>query len=96
MKTRAQVEQVVYAAIDELNRQNGSHVVKSPETRLFGADSYIDSIALVTLIVLVEGKVNEWLDIQITIADDRAMSCQHSPFRTVSTLIDYVLNLMSV
>ena len=104
MRTRENILEVVlliYSAIDNLNSQNnltvqnGEIITKALTTKLFGADSGIDSIMLVTLIVLVETEVNAWFGTQITIADDRAMSCQHSPFKTVKTLAEYVLTLLN-
>ena len=57
---------------------------------LLGKKSILDSLSLVTLIVVIEQKLKEEQDILITIADERAMSQHKSPFRTVGTLADYV------
>jgi len=65
------------------------------ESRLFGSDSPIDSIALVSLLVEVEQSVNELCNTEIVIADDRAMSQKRSPFRTVGSLGDYIHVLLS-
>jgi len=64
------------------------------DTRLFGGDSHLDSTALVSLIVEVEQQVNETYAIDIVIADDRAMSQAHSPFRTIGSLADYIETLL--
>ncbi len=50
----------------------------------------IDSISLVTLISLVEDAIEDELDIQIIIADEKAISQKNSPFLTVDTLASYV------
>ena len=93
-RSRENVLEKIYLAIDVLNGQYSLYIVKSPETPLFGANSELDSIVLVTLIVTVEERINFWFDTHITIADDRAMSCQHSPFRTIATLAEYVYKLI--
>jgi acyl carrier protein len=63
------------------------------DTRLIGGKALPDSTALVSLIVEVEQQVDDRFGIAITIADDRAISQTRSPFRTVSSLADYVVKL---
>jgi acyl carrier protein len=64
------------------------------DTRLFGGDSPLDSTALVSLIIEVEQQINETYGIDVVIADDRAMSQAHSPFRTIGSLADYIETLL--
>lgn len=64
------------------------------DTRLFGGNSPLDSTALVSLIIEVEQQISETYGIEIVIADDRAMSQQHSPFRTIGSLADYIQTLI--
>jgi acyl carrier protein len=65
------------------------------ESRLFGSNSPVDSIALVSMLVEVEQSVNEQCNTEIVIADDRAMSQKRSPFRTIGSLADYIHALLS-
>jgi hypothetical protein len=71
------------------------HVELSGETRLFGSKGIFDSIGLVSLIVEVEQGVAELTRAQVTLADERAMSQKHSPFRNVESLADYALMLVN-
>jgi acyl carrier protein len=64
-------------------------------TPLLGPRSIVDSLTLVSLIVDVEQRLNEELGISIVIADERAMSQERSPFRTIGTLSDFILLLVS-
>ena len=64
------------------------------ETRLFGAKSGIDSIALVTLIAEVEDVLSNDFSKAVILADEKAMSQKLSPFRRVGTLIDYATSLL--
>lgn len=59
-------------------------------TKLIGRNSVLDSLGLVSLLVDVEQKLFDLFDISITIADERAMSQEKSPFLTIGTLSDYV------
>jgi acyl carrier protein len=63
------------------------------DTRLIGRKGVLDSMGLVTLIVDVEQRLEEEHDIVVVIADERAMSQKHSPFRSVGSLADYILQL---
>jgi acyl carrier protein len=60
------------------------------DTPIFGKQSPLDSIQLVSLIVDIEEGVHEALGIEITLADRRAMSQKQSPFRDVAALCAYI------
>lgn len=64
------------------------------ETYLIGRDAVLDSMGLVTLIVDVEQRLEEEYGIVLVLADERAMSQKHSPFRSVRSLTDYICRLM--
>ncbi len=64
------------------------------ETVLFGGGGLLDSLALVQLIADLEAGISEKFDRDIVIADERAMSRNRSPFRTVATLRDYLAELL--
>ena len=87
----------VLAAVTELNEQlDAEHKLDlDVGTRLPGRSSKFDSFGLVNLIILVEEKLNEKFDSSITLADERAMSQEHSPFRSVKTLADDAYTLLS-
>jgi acyl carrier protein len=93
MVERSQVASAVLAAIEELNQDlpSGAVLEPAPDTVLFGKGSRLDSLGLVNLIVAVEGALADELDVEITLADEKAMSQTSSPFRTVDTLVDYIV-----
>ncbi|PDW04369.1 hypothetical protein [Candidatus Viridilinea mediisalina] len=64
-------------------------------TSLIGKQAVLDSLALVTLIVDLEQRLEEEFEVALTLADDRAMSQQHSPFRTVGSLAEYIGMLLA-
>lgn len=65
------------------------------QTRLFGAKSGVDSMQLVGLIADVEEAVADAFGANVVLADERAMSRTHSPFRRAESLIDYVLEQLT-
>ena len=89
---KEKILEVVYNSTDELNHQLGKEdkLVKSLDTRLFGGYSKLDSLGLVNLLVIMEQNIEDEFDVSITIADERAMSQKHSPFKTIGTLAKYI------
>ena len=64
-------------------------------TRLIGSKAVLNSLGLVSLIVDIEQKLSDDYEISVTIADDRAMSQEKSPFRTVGSLAEYISVLIN-
>ena len=93
---RQQIIEAVYKAIDYTNRQREGEppIRKSMETALFGSSSDLDSLGLVNLVVSVEEKIEEAFSTSITLADDRALSQEMSPFSTVESLVNYIEALL--
>jgi acyl carrier protein len=65
------------------------------DTRLFGGNSQLDSISLVTLIVIIEEKIESEFGDTILLADEKAMSRRTSPFAKIGSLIDYIYDLLN-
>ena len=86
----------IYDAIDEFQKFQTNHykLEKSPEARVFGKNGALDSLGLVAFIVAVEQKLEENLNVQVTLADEKAMSQAHSPFRTLDSLATYATQLL--
>jgi acyl carrier protein len=81
--------------LSELAAKDGSQIPAVDEsTRLIGKKGILDSLGLVTLIVGIEQKLQDDHDISITIADERALSMERSPFLTVNSLSEYVALLV--
>jgi len=95
MGKREKTVKIIYDAIDEINSINDLSIKKNNETRIFGGESELDSMGLVNLIVIIEEEINNSMNVQITLADEKAMSQKRSPFRTVETLADYIVVLLN-
>ena len=61
---------------------------------IYGDNSPLVSLALVSLIVAVEQCMEDEFGSTITLADERAMSMVNSPFRSVGSLADYIEELL--
>ena len=93
---KEKIQQSIYNSIDSLNAQlpNEGHIEKSNNTALFGSGSKLDSLGLINLIVAVEQNIEDEFDVTITLADERALSQELSPFRDVMSLADYIEMLL--
>ena len=82
----------IYRAVDWINGElpPDRQLIKAPETRLLGSQSVLDSMHLVSLIVAIEREVEDTLGMALTLADERALSMNASPFRSIQSLADYV------
>lgn len=91
------VLKLIYDSIDELNLdlEADEQIEKNENTSIFGSDSKLDSMGLVNLITILEEKIEERTGRFISIADERAMSLESSPFKTIGTLIEYVTQLLN-
>ena len=90
------LRQVVGLIIDNVNQLKDTQGLKAPArldsaTALFGGDGFLDSMALVTLVVAVEQAIEEKFGTNVSLADPGAMSQEHSPYRTIGALADYAL-----
>jgi len=96
MSKNDRIKLVIMNSIEEINRQleNEHQLEKSTNTVLFGEDGKLDSLGLINLVVAVEQNIEDEFDVTITLADERAMSQETSPFRTVGTLTDYIEMLL--
>lgn len=74
------------------DQDNQNLIEASEDTRLFGEN--LDSMGIVFLVTDLEGRISEEFDVDLTLADERAMSQKTSPFRSVKTLANYVYMLI--
>lgn len=61
----------------------------SPETRLYGYGSDVDSMGLVVLLIELEERVSRRYGVSIGLTNEQVMS-QQSPLRTVGSLVTYL------
>ncbi|HIL27414.1 MAG TPA: hypothetical protein EYG21_08560 [Nitrospinaceae bacterium] len=74
------------------DQENQALIEANKDTLLFGEN--LDSMGIVFLVTDLESKISEKLNIDITLADERAMSQKTSPFRSIKTLAKYVQTLI--
>ena len=87
---------IIYSEIEEINKElDQDHKLEnSTNTVLLGKEGKLDSLGLINLIVGVEQKIEDKFGFAITLADERAMSQENSPFKTIQALTDYIMLLL--
>lgn len=90
---KEKIIEIISEAILELNEELEYEELENvtPETAIFGGDSGIDSLSLVSLVVEVEGQVNDEFDANVTLADEKAMSSRNSPYRNVTAFAEFII-----
>lgn len=87
---------LVYRTVDEVNAEleDDVQIDKDTEAVLYGRGAKIDSMTLVSFIVAVEDHLHDELGLSTTLANESAMSMERSPFKTVGSMIDYVVDVV--
>jgi acyl carrier protein len=97
MDTLETVLAAIYRAVDWINAElpPERQLSKTPDTRLLGSQSALDSLHLVSLLITIEREVQDAIGVTLTLADERALSMKESPFRTIESLANYIEVLVS-
>lgn len=97
MNSPDRVKDLVYAALRDLGAelQKPELAQPDPEMRLIGSASPLDSMALVSLIADLEGRISAELGKDVILADESAMSAYRSPFRSVAALTEHIRKLLN-
>ena len=82
----------IYHSVDWINAElpPDRQLKKTPDTRLLGSRSGLDSLHLVSLLITIEREVEDTIGVSLTLADERALSMKESPFRTIESLANYI------
>ncbi len=89
-----QILKLVLETVKEIGEDQNNQALldATEETRLFGEN--LDSMGIVFLVTDLESRISDELDVDLTLADERAMSQKTSPFRSVKTLAKYANTLI--
>ncbi len=89
------IEEIIYPVLQEFKEEEEFDYELSPELKIFGDGAYFDSITLVRFVIAVQDKISELTDKTLILATPQAMSRSNSPFRTVTTLSEYIDELLA-
>ncbi|MFO0974211.1 MAG: hypothetical protein U1A27_12350 [Phycisphaerae bacterium] len=88
-----QIEAVLAAALTELAelRWIDGPAAFMAQTELYGPAGLLDSLGLVHLVAAVEESLRRDFGVSVTVVSERAFSARRSPFRTIGTLTEFIL-----
>nr|WP_321409469.1 hypothetical protein [uncultured Carboxylicivirga sp.] len=86
----------IYLAIEDFNQSvdYSEHLVKSPDTILYGKESGIGSLGLVTLLILIESKITEHFKKNIDLVSEHSFKQEINPFSSIKNLAEYIIELL--
>lgn len=87
---RGEVQNVVVDCLTDYLESQQTGIEVDDNTQLLGPDSVLDSMGLVNVIIDIESRLSDD-GIEISLTSAEAMSHKNSPFRTVSTLVNFVI-----
>lgn len=86
-----QIQRAILSAIEEVNEilPPEMRLSSDPEAVIFGKGGKLDSLGLVNLVLAVEERLADrgW---KVSLTDERAMSQNRSPFRSIQALTSFV------
>ncbi len=94
MELRDQLRDLILQCVREYAEQAGRGIELDEHTPLLGPDSAVDSLGLVMVVTSFEAKLNERFETDLVLANERAMSMNRSPFRSVAALSVYAAELL--
>jgi acyl carrier protein len=97
MLKEEQILKIILQSLTSLNEEldDKKKFQVNKNTKLFGPGAPLDSLALVSVIVDVEGEVSKEVGHTISLTDDYAMSQTVSPFNNVQTLLNFIMMLVN-
>ena len=95
MNRDALVARMTELLVDAVEAEEEGHDMNvSATSALIGGEAVLSSISLVSFIMDIEAELEDEHEIQVLLVNESALSRKQSPFRTVETLADYVLELV--
>lgn len=91
------IQNIIFEALENLSDELENNELKTPtlQTKIYGIDGNLDSLALVSFIADLEEMLSE-IGIDIVLADEKTMSARNSPFKDVATLTSYIFTKVQV
>lgn len=95
-RNKEEIVQIIKKSLKEVAEKSNLNLPENidDETRILGGNSPFDSMQVVNLIVIVEEEITDRFNLDIILANEHTMSQSSSPFKTISTLADYIVGYL--
>lgn len=93
---KEKLKQIIIDSIEEVNdlREHKIDINQLEELVFYGVNGVFSSMGLVNFLSTIEDNIDDKFDFQITLASEKALSKKTSPFSSLSSLIEYILELV--
>lgn len=90
------IKEIIIEVLASLNEDLKKETLNNPtdDTKLYGSNEALDSVALVMLITDLEDRISDEFQSDIVLADEKAMSQRTSPFRNIKSLTIYIQKIL--
>ena len=84
---------LIFSSVKNLNKQQPPESkLKSKKNELLIAEkSNLDSLGLVTLLIIIEDKIKKDLNKKIVLVNDKLISVENTPFKTIDSLARWLV-----
>lgn len=91
-----EIVSLILASVREIAEEQDIEIPDALDenTPLFGKQGLFDSLGLVSLVVALEEAIADKFGVNVSLADEKAMSQKHSPYRHISSLAEYASSLI--
>lgn len=88
MNDKSRIGELISVAIDNYNQTAlpERQITNTPSTVLFGDGSVLDSLGFINLVVAIETEIENEFNLSLFLVDERALSMQENPFKTLQSL----------
>lgn len=95
--SKEKIQKIILDTLSEYATENNISSLFNPtgQSRLYGPEG-LDSLGLVIFIGELEDCIDSEFGVQITLADEKAMSQSVSPFRSINSLASYIYKLITM
>ena len=85
---------VVLQTVVEYNKSvdEADKILTEMDVDLYGGDANLDSLGLVSFIVGLEQNIEDKFNKSVSLANEKAMSQNSSPFKNLSSLVEFIQN----
>jgi hypothetical protein len=94
MESTEILRQIIYPVTEEFRAtaSRPDRLKSEPETKLFGPQGALDSVAFVSFLLAIENRILEVTDRPFRILDAKAFSLKQNPFESLNAVALYLEN----
>ncbi len=94
---KSKIIDVILDTIKDYNEETDtdSTITTDLEKPIYGSNSNLDSLGLVSFIIGLEQNIEDKFNQSISLADEKAMSQKSNPYQNINTLADYIISLLN-